>query len=98
MTSTESTSTERTSTERFRAEYAQVAMRSIPAPLAVLTRGEGARVWDVEGREYLDFLAGIAVNSLGHAHPAFVEAVSRQAATIAHVSNYFAAAPTIELA
>ncbi|MBN9606945.1 MAG: acetylornithine transaminase [Actinomycetales bacterium] len=73
-------------------------MRSIPAPLAVLTRGEGARVWDVEGREYLDFLAGIAVNSLGHAHPAFVEAVSRQAATIAHVSNYFAAAPTIELA
>ena len=69
-----------------------------PTPLAVLVRGEGARVWDDTGREYLDFLAGIAVNALGHAHPAFVEAVSRQAATIAHVSNYFASEPQLELA
>ena len=59
-----------------------------PTPLRVLVRGEGARVWDDQGVEYLDFLAGIAVNALGHAHPVFVEAVSRQAATIAHVSNY----------
>jgi acetylornithine aminotransferase len=64
----------------------------------VLARGAGARVWDVDGTEYLDFLAGIAVNSLGHAHPVFVDAVSTQAATLAHVSNYFASEPEIELA
>jgi acetylornithine/N-succinyldiaminopimelate aminotransferase len=69
-----------------------------PTPLRVLVRGEGARVWDDQGAEYLDFLAGIAVNALGHAHPVFVEAVSRQAATIAHVSNYFASEPQLELA
>ncbi|QEO13264.1 acetylornithine transaminase [Agromyces intestinalis] len=73
-------------------------MRSIGMPLRKLVRGAGARVWDDEGREYLDFLAGIAVNSLGHAHPVFVEAVSRQAATLAHVSNYFATEPALELA
>jgi len=58
--------------------------------LAMLTRGEGSYLWDSEGKCHLDFLAGIAVTSLGHAHPVFVEAVSRQAATLAHVSNYFA--------
>ncbi len=73
-------------------------MRTIPRPLAVLVRGQGARVWDVDGTEYLDFLAGIAVNSLGHAHPVFVEAVSRQADTLAHISNYFASEPEVELA
>ncbi len=75
-----------------------VGMKSIPRPLAVLARGQGARVWDVEGIEYLDFLAGIAVNALGHAHPVFVDAVSRQAATLAHISNYFASQPEVELA
>jgi acetylornithine aminotransferase len=55
-------------------------------------------VWDVDGRKYLDFLAGIAVDSLGHAHPAFVEAASRQAATLVHISNYFASPPQIALA
>jgi acetylornithine aminotransferase len=78
--------------------FSRVMMKSSPAPLAVLARGEGARVWDVDGKQYLDFLAGIAVNALGHAHPAFVGAVSRQAATLAHVSNYFATAPQLELA
>ncbi|MFC5790474.1 acetylornithine transaminase [Agromyces tardus] len=73
-------------------------MRSMGMPLAKLVRGEGARVWDDAGNEYLDFLAGIAVNSLGHAHPVFVEAVSRQAATLAHVSNYFMTEPALELA
>ncbi|MFF2496353.1 acetylornithine transaminase [Agromyces sp. NPDC058064] len=73
-------------------------MRSIGMPLAKLERGEGARVWDDSGKAYLDFLAGIAVNALGHAHPTFVEAVSRQAATLAHVSNYFTTEPTLELA
>lgn len=80
--------------ERFRAAMFSYA----PTPLRVLVRGEGARVWDDQGVEYLDFLAGIAVNALGHAHPAFVDAVSRQAATIAHVSNYFASEPQLELA
>lgn len=80
------------------ARFSDAMFASAPTPLAVLARGEGARVWDVDGREYLDFLAGIAVNALGHAHPAFVEAVSRQAATLAHVSNYFATEPQIELA
>jgi len=82
----------------YRDRFAAVMMKSAPAPLAVLARGEGARVWDVDGREYLDFLAGIAVNALGHAHPAFVDAVAAQAATLAHVSNYFATGPQLELA
>jgi acetylornithine aminotransferase len=73
-------------------------MRSIGMPLAKLDHGRGARVWDDSGNEYLDFLAGIAVNSLGHAHPVFVEAVSRQAARLAHVSNYFTSEPALELA
>jgi acetylornithine aminotransferase len=80
--------------ERFRDAMFSYA----PTPLRVLVRGEGARVWDDQGTEYLDFLAGIAVNALGHAHPVFVEAVSRQAATLAHVSNYFASEPQLELA
>ena len=73
-------------------------MRSMAMPLAKLERGEGARVWDDTGKEYLDFLAGIAVNALGHAHPVFVEAVSAQAAKLAHVSNYFTTEPALELA
>ena len=73
-------------------------MRSIGMPLAKLDHGHGARVWDDAGHEYLDFLAGIAVNSLGHAHPVFVEAVSTQAARLAHVSNYFTTEPALELA
>jgi acetylornithine/N-succinyldiaminopimelate aminotransferase len=80
--------------ERFRDAMFSYA----PTPLRVLVRGEGARVWDADGVEYLDFLAGIAVNALGHAHPVFVDAVSRQAATLAHISNYFASEPQLELA
>lgn len=76
-------------TDALRARFAHVAMRSAPAPMAVLSHGVGASVWDVDGREYLDFLAGIAVNALGHAHPALVAAVSEQAARLVHVSNYF---------
>ena len=73
-------------------------MGSLAAPLAMLVRGEGAHVWDVDGKRYLDFLAGIAVNALGHAHPVLVDAVSKQVATLAHVSNYFASPPQLELA
>jgi acetylornithine aminotransferase len=78
--------------------FANVMMKSAPTPLAVLDHGEGAYVWDVDGTRYLDFLAGIAVNALGHAHPAFVDAVAGQAAKLAHVSNYFATEPQLELA
>jgi acetylornithine aminotransferase len=63
-----------------------------------LVRGEGAVVVDETGKSYLDLLAGIAVNALGHAHPAVVEAVTRQVATLGHVSNLYAAEPPIALA
>lgn len=76
-------------TDALRERFARIAMRSAPSPLAVLSHGRGARVWDVDGREYLDFLAGIAVNALGHAHPVIVEALSTQAQRLVHVSNYF---------
>jgi acetylornithine/N-succinyldiaminopimelate aminotransferase len=78
--------------------FADALMGSAPPPTAVLVRGEGCYVWDSEGNRYLDFLAGIAVNSLGHAHPVLVDAVSRQIATLAHISNYFASPSQIELA
>lgn len=79
-------------------DYAEVMMKSAPIPAALLTHGNGCYVWDADGKRYLDFLAGIAVNSLGHAHPALVEAVSRQIATLAHVSNLFASPQQLELA
>ena len=82
----------------WRESFAADMMRSAPMPLTQLERGDGARVWDVDGVEYLDFLAGIAVNALGHAHPVIVETASRQAATLMHVSNYFATAPQLALA
>lgn len=78
--------------------YRASMMGTVTSPLALLVRGEGCHVWDADGNRYLDFLAGIAVNALGHAHPALVEAVSRQIATLAHVSNYFATPPQVELA
>lgn len=79
-------------------EDASRDLMSLGGRLALLTRGEGSSVWDADGNRYLDFLGGIAVNCLGHAHPVFVEAVSRQAATLAHVSNYFASPAQLELA
>ncbi len=60
--------------------------------------GRRSYLWDADGRRYLDFLAGIAVDSLGHAHPAFVEAIDRRRRRSAHVSNYFATPPQLELA
>jgi acetylornithine/N-succinyldiaminopimelate aminotransferase len=67
------------------------------API-VLVRGDGLRVWDTEGREYLDFGAGIAVTSLGHCHPRVTGAIQEAAATLLHVSNLYHAAPQIHLA
>jgi acetylornithine/N-succinyldiaminopimelate aminotransferase len=78
--------------------YAAALMNTFGPPQLVLTRGKGARVWDEDGREYVDLLGGIAVNSLGHAHPAVVEAVTRQLSTLGHVSNFFATEPQITLA
>jgi len=73
-------------------------LMSLGGRFALLTRGEGSWLWDADEKRYLDFLGGIAVNCLGTAHPVFVEAVSKQAATLAHVSNYFASPGQLELA
>ncbi|UDY25283.1 acetylornithine transaminase [Nocardioides sp. Kera G14] len=78
--------------------YQQAVMNTFGPPKLVLVRGEGSHVWDEDGKEYIDFLGGIAVNALGHAHPALVEAVSGQLHTLGHISNFFASAPQIGLA
>ncbi len=67
-----------------------------PAPV-VISHGEGMYLWDSEGNRYLDFLAGIAVSSLGHGHPALVEAISSQASRVLHVANGVWTVPQIEL-
>ena len=64
----------------------------------VFVRGEGARLWDCNGKEYLDFLAGIAVVGIGHCHPSLAEAIAKQASTLMHVSNYFHNAHAAKLA
>lgn len=92
--SVESASMDRDWLTRYRANM----MGTFADPLALLVRGEGCYVWDSSGTRYLDFLAGIAVNALGHGHPALVNAVTHQIATLAHVSNYFATLPQVELA
>lgn len=82
----------------YRETYADVMMGTYSRPLAVLERGERCHVWDVDGKRYLDFLGGIAVNSLGYAHPVLVAAVSHQIATLSHVSNYFTTPSQVGLA
>ncbi|MFE2525243.1 acetylornithine transaminase [Streptomyces sp. NPDC059382] len=67
-------------------------------PALALVRGEGAQVWDADGRQYTDFVGGIAVNALGHAHPAIVSAVTSQISTLGHVSNLYASGPVLALA
>lgn len=67
-------------------------------PKLALVRGAAAHVWDADGTEYLDFVGGIAVNALGHAHPAVIDAVTTQIASLGHVSNLFIAEPPIALA
>ncbi|MBA2445966.1 MAG: acetylornithine transaminase [Nocardioidaceae bacterium] len=73
-------------------------MNTFGPPQRVLVRGEGCYVWDADGNRYLDLLAGIAVNSLGHGHPVVHAAVTSQLATLGHVSNFFATPPQIALA
>ncbi|WP_447036339.1 acetylornithine transaminase [Streptomyces sp. DSM 118878] len=73
-------------------------MDNYGTPKLPLVRGEGSRLWDADGKEYVDFVGGIAVNALGHAHPAVVEAVSAQIGALGHVSNLFVAEPPVALA
>ncbi len=84
--------------QQWQDRYAGALMNAFGPPKLVLTRGEGARLWDADGREYLDLLGGIAVNALGHAHPALLEAVNRQLSTLGHISNVFTSEPQVELA
>jgi acetylornithine aminotransferase len=85
-------------TAEWTARYQGAVMNTFGPPQTVLVRGEGSRVWDADGKEYLDLLGGIAVNALGHAHPAILKAVGDQLATLGHISNFFASEPQIELA
>jgi len=85
-------------TEEWRSRWQSSLMDNYGTPSMAVVRGSGARVWDADGVEYVDLLAGIAVNSLGHAHPALVEAVARQVATVAHTSNFAITPPAVHLA
>ncbi|GAA1397379.1 acetylornithine transaminase [Luteococcus peritonei] len=78
--------------------YQQVMMNTFGAPKRVFVRGEGVHVWDADGMKYLDLLSGLAVNALGHAHPAVLSAITSQLSTLGHVSNFFATPAQIALA
>lgn len=84
--------------DQYAGRYAHSLMNTFGPPKLTLVKGEGSRVWDADGKSYLDFLGGIAVNALGHAHPALVRAVTEQLGTLGHISNFFASQPQIELA
>ncbi|MHB1131495.1 MAG: acetylornithine transaminase [Chloroflexota bacterium] len=80
--------------EREQKYYLQVSKR-LPV---LLVRGEGVRVWDADGKSYLDLVAGIATSILGHGHPKLVEAICRQAGQLVHVSNLYFTQPQVDLA
>jgi acetylornithine aminotransferase len=82
----------------LRDRYPKALMNTFGPPRLALVRGAGAHVWDEGGREYVDLFGGIAVNALGHGHPALVAAVTTQLRTLGHVSNFFATPPQVELA
>ncbi|MFF8450587.1 acetylornithine transaminase [Streptomyces leeuwenhoekii] len=86
------------SNQELTARWQSALMNNYGTPRLPLVRGEGVKLWDADGKEYLDFVGGIAVNALGHAHPAVVEAVSTQIASLGHVSNLFVAEPPVALA
>ncbi|MGC0364270.1 acetylornithine/N-succinyldiaminopimelate aminotransferase [Rhodococcus sp. 27YEA15] len=86
------------STVDLQQRWSASLMNNYGVPRVALVRGEGAVLTDADGKQYVDFLAGIAVNILGHAHPAVVEAVTTQLSTLGHVSNLYASEPAIELA
>jgi len=84
--------------EALRERFEAVMMPNYGTPPLALARGAGCRVWDADGNQYLDLIAGIAVSALGHAHPAIVNAVSSQVARLAHSSNLFVHEPGVALA
>ncbi len=81
--------------QELESKYFMHTVNRVPV---TLVKGEGARVWDDEGKEYLDFVAGWAVNSLGHCHPAVAEATAEQAHTLVQTSNQFYTVPQLQLA
>ncbi|MFJ8436428.1 acetylornithine transaminase [Kitasatospora sp. NPDC094019] len=87
-----------TSNDRLTERWQHAFTDNYGTPRIPLVRGEGSTLWDADGKAYTDLLGGIAVNALGTAHPAVVEAVSRQIATLGHISNLFLAEPTVALA
>ncbi|GEM30428.1 acetylornithine aminotransferase [Nocardia neocaledoniensis NBRC 108232] len=84
--------------EKLQQRWSAAMMNNYGTPAVALVRGAGAVLYDADGKRYVDFLGGIAVNSLGHAHPAILEAVTQQLGTLGHVSNLYASEPVIELA
>src|SRR5436190_22937516 len=91
-----------TTTETNKRDWAALEQRYYQGPFnrqpITLMRGEGTRVWDSDGKVLLDFVAGIAVNVLGHCHPAVVKAVQEQVTQLVHVSNLYYNVRQIELA
>src|ERR1700758_3049350 len=87
-----------TPTETMQQRWSAVMMNNYGVPPVALSSGEGAIVTDVDGKRYLDLLGGIAVNVLGHRHPAIIEAVTRQLNTLGHTSNLYMHEPGIALA
>lgn len=85
-------------TEEIKALNDQYIINTYGARKLALTRGEGVTLWDADGREYLDFFAGIAVTNLGHCHPAVTEAICEQARKLVHVSNLYYIEPQVRLA
>ncbi len=83
---------------QWRERYTHALMNTFGPPQRVLVRGEGPYVWDADGNKYLDLLAGIAVNSLGHTHPTLTGAIAAQFNTLGHVSNFFATPTQVSLA
>ncbi|MGW5456758.1 acetylornithine transaminase [Nocardia sp. NPDC003979] len=83
---------------KLQQRWSAAMMNNYGTPKVALVRGAGAVVYDADGKRYVDFLGGIAVNSLGHGHPAILEAVTQQLGTLGHVSNLYASEPVIELA
>jgi len=84
--------------EELLARYESSVLGVFGRPPLVLSHGDGCWVWDVDGRRYLDLVGGIAVNALGHGHPALVSAVSKQAGEAIHISNLFTSPAQISLA
>lgn len=88
----------RLTNDQWRAEYDKFYTEQFGRRRLAMVRGEGTRVWDAEGKRYLDFVTGISVNNLGHCHPRITRAIQEQAATLVHCSNHFYIPVQIELA